>query len=312
MMIADDQDKEIFIKEADLWNELSTNDSLKMFLPKLLHTDLKVYSVDGGYIRRYSDGSIGPGVIGFIFQLYEEVESLQSMIIRHVRNDTVALVHPDYGYTLYKNLLKGFDLFHKAGYIHRDIKPGNILVRTDQNNPKFDYPIIIDFGMACKIPCTIDRVSGTFPFLARNYFPGYMRDQLTGKGKTFGVATRKKAPSIVDRLTYYVARKVAGRESRRPVKVTRKQVRVQEIQEQITPEYNIHTDNYALAITIEAFLMAIDFGKEDPRKEEILRKINQLKASLMGDLVAATARRDYGLAQGGRKGKRKTRRSGKN
>lgn len=39
-------------------------------------------------------------------------------------------------------LLDGLELIHRAGYIHRDIKPGNIFVRDDGT------PVLLDFGSA--------------------------------------------------------------------------------------------------------------------------------------------------------------------
>lgn len=303
MMITDDKDKDSFIAEADLWNELSKNDALKRFLPKLLHTDLKVFSSEGDYIISYPHGKIGPGIIGFIFQKYEAVQSLADLLIDNISNKTKISI--EYGSDLFNNIITGFDKFHTAGYIHRDIKALNILVRTNQNDPNYSYPIIIDFGMACRIPCQIQTVSGTFPYMARNYFPGPTRRKVVGKAPTFPVSEKPQA-SHVSRLTYYLDRRVAGRESRRPIKPTRKVVQVKEIQERITPEYNIHTDNYAIGITLQQLVDIIDFGDNIERKEKMLRHVNQLKASLLGDLVAATARRNYGLAEGGKR--RQTRR----
>ncbi len=39
-------------------------------------------------------------------------------------------------------LLDGLEVVHQAGYLHRDIKPGNIYVRAD------DSPVLLDFGSA--------------------------------------------------------------------------------------------------------------------------------------------------------------------
>ena len=49
----------------------------------------------------------------------------------------VALVAP---------LLDGLAVVHKAGYLHRDIKPGNIFMRDDGS------PVLIDFGSARRVP----------------------------------------------------------------------------------------------------------------------------------------------------------------
>ncbi|MBL8520724.1 MAG: protein kinase [Betaproteobacteria bacterium] len=44
--------------------------------------------------------------------------------------------------TLIRPLVHGLQVVHKAGYLHRDIKPGNIYVRADGS------PVLLDFGAA--------------------------------------------------------------------------------------------------------------------------------------------------------------------
>ncbi|MGH7164724.1 MAG: serine/threonine-protein kinase [Nitrospiraceae bacterium] len=44
--------------------------------------------------------------------------------------------------SIVRPLLDGLEVVHSAGFLHRDIKPGNILIRTDQS------PVLLDFGSA--------------------------------------------------------------------------------------------------------------------------------------------------------------------
>ena len=56
-------------------------------------------------------------------------------------------------------LLDGLDLIHRTGYLHRDIKPGNIFIREDGS------PVLLDFGSA--------RAASTGTELTAIVTPGY-------------------------------------------------------------------------------------------------------------------------------------------
>jgi len=67
---------------------------------------------------------------------YIKGETLSAKLKRDKTLDEASLV------SLLKALTSGLDVVHKAGYVHRDIKPGNIMIKPDGT------PILLDFGAA--------------------------------------------------------------------------------------------------------------------------------------------------------------------
>ena len=73
---------------------------------------------------------------GYMVMKYEEGEELQELQSRKNRieeDDLLRIIFP---------LLDGLGKIHAAGFIHRDIKPQNIMIRADGS------PVLIDFGSA--------------------------------------------------------------------------------------------------------------------------------------------------------------------
>ena len=65
---------------------------------------------------------------------YEQGESLDTLIRKHALREEsriLKILHP---------MLDALEYIHERGYIHRDIKPGNIYIRRD------DSPVLLDFG----------------------------------------------------------------------------------------------------------------------------------------------------------------------
>lgn len=74
----------------------------------------------------------------YMVMAFEEGECLSDRIKRRKRDPLTE----EELMTIILPLLDGLHVFHSAGYIHRDIKPGNIYIRKDET------PVLLDFGSA--------------------------------------------------------------------------------------------------------------------------------------------------------------------
>jgi len=107
------------------------------------HEALDRFVHEGQILARFQHANIVPiyrffeGLgTAYTVMAYQEGESLASRLARETRlaeADLEALLLP---------LLDGLEEVHKAGILHRDIKPGNIYIRTDGT------PVLLDFGAA--------------------------------------------------------------------------------------------------------------------------------------------------------------------
>ncbi len=92
---------------------------------------------------------------GYMVMEYEKGEPLNELLRRAPNPDEASLR------TLLLPLLDGLRAVHEAGFLHRDIKPGNIFIRENSS------PVLIDFGAARQ------AISGATRSLTAVLTPGY-------------------------------------------------------------------------------------------------------------------------------------------
>jgi len=107
---------------------------------------------------------------GYMVMDYERGVSLHSWLQKNPQPDEETLL------TLIAPLLEGIDKVHRVGFLHRDIKPDNIFIRTDGT------PVLIDFGSARQ------ALSGTTAMTAM-VTPGYAPFEQYGAGSEQGPYT---------------------------------------------------------------------------------------------------------------------------
>jgi serine/threonine protein kinase len=106
----------------------------------------------------------------YMIMNYEVGESLQQILKRKKNLSQKELIK------IMMPLMKGLELIHEKGFIHRDIKPGNVFIRTDGS------PVLLDFGSARQT-----RGRGEAQTLTNFVSPGYAPiEQYTSKSDRQG------------------------------------------------------------------------------------------------------------------------------
>ena len=80
--------------------------------------------------------------------------------------------HPHKVLPMIGKLALGIHQMHQAGVIHRDLKPGNIIIDTSSE------PVLVDFGLACRESTNEmhDSIVGSFGFMAPEIISSNGRD----------------------------------------------------------------------------------------------------------------------------------------
>jgi serine/threonine protein kinase len=291
---------ETFNKEVGVWATFSAFPELKPYIPDYLGKALiktKSPAVPSSNLKKTNPeeynrqwavyiSNIEPNYYGFIFQKFEPVIDMGEFIDRFKRGFKFDF---NRGYALFNNIVKGFDEMHNAGYIHRDIKPGNILIRLEPGD--ITMPIIIDFGMVCKLPCepknncliNDDSPYGTNYYLPQNVLSN--KNRLNEFKKQFPVT--KKLP------TMWTTFKNAIFCRRRKTRKGPNTISVKTANIKIKGFYNIASDNYALGLTLQELHGIIYWTGKEAEKKAAEDKITKLKSQILPYLAAKTASKKY-------------------
>ena len=297
MHLTGEDDVKSFKKELAAWNVFSENPELSLYMPKFLGSSLK--KTDKPPMPRYENmmanrnkyiknskawmNSSEPDYYGFIIQTYVPVIDLGEFTERFNTNKKFNF---ETGYALFNNLIRAFEVLHDSGYIHRDIKPGNILIRTEGD---MTMPIIIDFGMVCKLPCELENLctsnnfspNGSSYFLPQNMLS--QNDRFDGFKKAFPVKPKQRSYFNTLKNTVFCRRRQT-RKGPNSVKVETKNVKIRGF-------YNVASDNYALGLTLEDLVKVIYWDKNPAEKRAALESIARLKSQILPYLTAATAKK---------------------
>lgn len=74
---------------------------------------------------------------------------------------------------LFVGLLRGLSSFHRAGFIHRDVKLENVLLSASPSRfPTSEHVLLSDFGASCTVDCAGSGFVGTHGYIAPEAYLG--------------------------------------------------------------------------------------------------------------------------------------------
>jgi serine/threonine protein kinase len=291
---------ELFLKEVEIWGDLAQKDELEDFIPQ--YYGYNIVNVTAGPTYEYlSDDQarahnfVTNQLHGVLLQQFERVQDLHTVLdelgsrymtayslsrfTRLKYDETIATEFID-------NLVKAYDLIHKAGYVHRDIKPANILVREDGRVQT--TPIVIDVGLACKMPCEDEDWWGTPGYVPENYDPRANRSA----GRTFKTQKRKATIGMTLKRGLKTLLRIPHK---KPILPNKEQVYVRQ-GNAVTPGYSVETDNYALGLTVQQINRIVAWQTRATKE-----KYEALALKLLGSAAGFVAARKRQVNNGQRR-----------
>ncbi|MCP4154036.1 MAG: protein kinase [bacterium] len=94
---------------------------------------------------------------------YIVMERLQESLVERVKFTATNKLHPTEAFKIIAQIADALDYAHSEGFIHRDIKPDNILFRRDGT------PVLVDFGIARAMDART-RLTGTGMILGTPHY----------------------------------------------------------------------------------------------------------------------------------------------
>ncbi|HII63033.1 MAG TPA: hypothetical protein HA279_05350 [Candidatus Poseidoniaceae archaeon] len=142
------------------------------------------------------DGVVGPEVLEF-----DQEKKILKMtkIGTHDLSDVLHDLPIDSIPVLVYKFFTDLDKIHQSGYVHRDIKPGNIMVKVDSRGV-YDYAGIVDFGMTLRSNKKQNEplaIGGTKPYTHPTQSSKEFKETRTNPGQDWFAAARTVSHLLV-------------------------------------------------------------------------------------------------------------------
>lgn len=142
------------------------------------------------------NGAVGPQVIDFD---REKKILKMTKIGTHDLSDVLHDLPVDSIPILVYKFFKDLNKIHQSGYVHRDIKPGNIMVKVDSRGV-YDYAGIVDFGMTLRSNKKQNEplaIGGTKPYTHPTQSSKEFKETRTNPGQDWFAAARTVSHLLV-------------------------------------------------------------------------------------------------------------------